>query len=349
MTELLRDLWYFAALSSEVRPGKLVRKLLLNEPIVLGRDKAGAAFALRDICPHRAAPLSAGRMVDEGGAETVECPYHGWRFKTDGICAAIPSLMEGQELDPSRIRVQRYFAHEQAGLIWLYAPSNARAEAPVLPPPDFSALAAGGKPKLIDQMIFDAHVDHAVVGLMDPAHGPYVHAQWWWRGRHDLRAKEKKFEPRDMGFSMVRHKPSGNSYAYKILGGAPETEITFRLPCIRWEDIRAGKTQVLALTCLTPLDDKRTEITQVFYWNNPLLSLAKPFVASAARAFLRQDGAMVNLQKEGLARDPALLWIDDSDTQAKWYHKLKREWIAARAENRPFVNPLQPQTLRWRS
>jgi phenylpropionate dioxygenase-like ring-hydroxylating dioxygenase large terminal subunit len=248
MTELLRDLWYFAALSREVRTGKLVRKLLLNEPIVLGRDQTGTAFALRDICPHRAAPLSAGRMVDEGGVETVECPYHGWRFRTDGACAAIPSLAEGQGLDSTRIRVQRFFAHEQAGLIWLYIPSNPRAEAPAIPPPDFAELAVGGAPKLVDRMVFAAHVDHAVVGLMDPAHGPYVHAQWWWRGRHDLRAKEKKFEPRDMGFSMVRHAPSGNSYAYKVLGGVPSTEITFRLPCIRWEDIRAGNRRVLALT-----------------------------------------------------------------------------------------------------
>ncbi len=241
MSELLRDLWYFAALSSEVRAGKLVRKLLLNEPIVLGRDKAGAAFALRDICPHRAAPLSAGRMIDEDGVQTVECPYHGWRFRTDGACAAIPSLAEGQALDPTRIRVQRFFLHEQAGLIWLYIPSNPRAEAPAIPAPDFAELAVGGAPKLVDRMVFAAHVDHAVVGLMDPAHGPYVHAQWWWRGRHDLRPKEKKFEPRDMGFSMVRHAPSGNSYAYKVLGGAPATEITFRLPCIRWEDIRAAR------------------------------------------------------------------------------------------------------------
>ena len=116
MSDLLRDLWYFAALSGEVRPGKLVRKLLLNEPIVLGRDKAGAIFALRDICPHRAAPLSAGRIVEEGGAQAVECPYHGWRFRTDGACAAIPSLMEGQDLDPARIRqVGLMIAARQAG------------------------------------------------------------------------------------------------------------------------------------------------------------------------------------------------------------------------------------------
>ena len=35
---------------------------------------------------------------------------------------------------------------------------------------------------------------------------------------------------------------------------------------------------------------------------------------------------MVNLQNEGLRYDPALIWIDDADKQAKWYQQLKREW-----------------------
>ncbi|MGE3301497.1 MAG: Rieske 2Fe-2S domain-containing protein [Hyphomonadaceae bacterium] len=350
MSEFLRDLWYFAAPARTVKPGTLQRKMLLGEPVLLGRTKAGELFALRDICPHRAAPLSAGRIVEEGAAATVECPYHGWRFRTDGACAAIPSLVDGQHADPARIRVARYPAAEQAGLVWVFmAADPRRPPAEIPPPPDFAALAAGGKPKLVDRMVFDAHIDHAVVGLMDPAHGPYVHAQWWWRARHDLRAKEKRFEPRELGFSMVRHKPSGNSYAYAILGGAPETEITFRLPGQRWEDIRAGATRVLALTCLTPLDEKRTEITQLFYWNHLLLSLLKPAVAAAARAFLRQDGAMVNLQKQGLDFDPALIWIDDADAQAKWYQRLKREWLASRKEGRAFVNPIEPAVLRWRS
>jgi phenylpropionate dioxygenase-like ring-hydroxylating dioxygenase large terminal subunit len=350
MSELLRDIWYFAALSRELRPGRLMRKMVLGEPVLFGRTRAGEAFALRDICPHRAAPLSAGRIIDHAGAPAVECPYHGWMFRTDGACAGIPSLVEGQDFDAARIRLARHPLAEQAGLVWIYMAADARrAAAPATPPPDFADLAVGGRPKLVDRTVFDTHIDHAVVGLMDPAHGPYVHAHWWWRRRHDLRAKEKRFEPRPMGFSMVRHKPSGNSYAYAILGGAPQTEITFRLPGVRWEDIRAGATRVLALTCLTPLDETRTEITQTFYWNNPLLSLAKPVIAAAARAFLRQDGAMVNLQKQGLRFDPALIWIDDSDTQAKWYQRLKKEWIAARAESRDFVNPLTAATLRWRS
>jgi len=47
--------------------------------LVIGRDAAGEVFALRDVCPHRAFPLSAGSC----DGQTVECTYHGWRF--DGI------------------------------------------------------------------------------------------------------------------------------------------------------------------------------------------------------------------------------------------------------------------------
>ena len=58
---------------------------------------------------------------------------------------------------------------------------------------------------------------------------------------------------------------------------------------------------------------------------------------------------MVNLQNQGLKYDPVLIWIDDADRQARWYHALKREWAASRREGRPFVNPVEPATLRWTS
>jgi len=197
--------------------------------------------------------------------------------------------------------------------------------------------------------VFDAHIDHAVIGLMDPAHGPYVHQQWWWRTSHSQHDKAKRFEPREAGFSMVRHAPSSNSYAYKLLGGAPATEITFRLPGLRWEHIVVGPRQVLTLTCLTPVNDKQTRITQITWSDHWLVGLLKPFLRLGAKAFLRQDGDMVNLQNEGLRYDPSLLWIDDADKQAKWYQALKREWTAARAGGRPFENPVEGGVLRWRS
>lgn len=348
--DFLFDCWYLAAVSTELAVGALERRELLGQPVLLGRDRAGGVFALRDICPHRAAPLSAGRLTrDPQGAEAVRCPYHAWLFRTaDGVCSAIPSLVEGQGLETERIVVRRYPVRESQGMVWIWMASDPRASPePESDPPSFDGVV-GGAPKLVDGMDFDTHMDHAVVGLMDPSHGPYVHPQWWWRASTELQLKIKRFEPRDCGFAMVRHAPSKNSRAYHMLG-SPETEITFRLPGLRWEHVRTGKRQALGLTCLTPVNDRKTRITQLIWSDHPVVSLLAPFIRLGARRFLRQDGAMVNLQNQGLKYDPPLLWIDDADRQAKWYQALKREWVASRREGRAFRNPVEPTTLRWRS
>jgi hypothetical protein len=90
-------------------------------------------------------------------------------------------------------------------------------------------------------------------------------------------------------------------------------------------------------------------VHQCLYWTLPWLGLFTPLVRQLAWTFLMQDRKVVVEQQEGLAYNPNLMLINDADTQARWYHQLKQEWQRARAENRPFQNPIQPRTLRWRS
>jgi phenylpropionate dioxygenase-like ring-hydroxylating dioxygenase large terminal subunit len=97
------------------------------------------------------------------------------------------------------------------------------------------------------------------------------------------------------------------------------------------------------------LNEKATRITQILWSDHPIFRLGLPFIRAAATRFLRQDGDMVSLQNQGLKYDPALIWIDDADRQARWYHALKREWAASRREGRAFINPIEPTTLRWTS
>jgi len=87
--EMLWEFWYPALRSDQLGPRKLRRTMLLDVPLVLGRDASGKPFALRDVCPHRAFPLSFGQF--DGRA--VECAYHGWQFDAyTGQCVHIPSL-----------------------------------------------------------------------------------------------------------------------------------------------------------------------------------------------------------------------------------------------------------------
>ncbi|MCR6646222.1 MAG: aromatic ring-hydroxylating dioxygenase subunit alpha [Terricaulis sp.] len=254
MSDLLRDLWYFAAASRELKAGKMFRREILGEPIALGRDGAGKAFALRDICPHRAVPLSAGKVVENAGVQTIECPYHGWRFGAgDGVCKMIPTLVEGQPYEPGRIKVRHFPTYEANGIVLVYVSADPRFAGEPPPPPEFG-LGDFTEPKFVIERIFAATMDNAVVGLMDPAHVPYVHNQWWWRPPSSGRKlKQKRFVPRERGWAIERHAPSGNSLAYRMLfGGEVTTEISFMLPGYRWEVVDNPKSRLFTLTCLTP-------------------------------------------------------------------------------------------------
>src|SRR5256885_2805935 len=66
---MLTGFWYRALPSEKVKPGSLHKAVLLEIPLVLGRDRNAKPFALRDACPHRGMPLSCGRF--DGGQ--VEC------------------------------------------------------------------------------------------------------------------------------------------------------------------------------------------------------------------------------------------------------------------------------------
>jgi phenylpropionate dioxygenase-like ring-hydroxylating dioxygenase large terminal subunit len=341
----VKDIWYFAGLSTDVKSGDMVRREIAGIPITLGRDESGKIFALSDICPHRAAPLSAGCLK----SDTVECPYHGWRFGIDdGECKEIPALTSDQDMAVEKISVRTFPVREEGHLIWVFISEDKKFKGtPDIDPPAFPF--ANRKAVLEDSLILNCHVDHAVIGLMDPAHGPYVHRQWWWRSERSMHEKSKDFAPRERGFAMVAHSPSSNSFAYKLLGGKPVTEISFRLPGIRTEEIKIGKRTVLSFTAVTPINETQTEIRQIFFTDHRVFKLLIPFIRLGARAFLRQDARMVDLQQMGLKHNPSLMLVEDADTQAKWYFALKKAWAKSRKSGEGFVNPVKAKTLKWRS
>src|ERR1700677_315625 len=107
-SEMLWEFWYPALRSEQVHRHKLTRAMLLEAPLVLGRDSAGKPFAMRDICPHRAFPLSFGQF----DGKNVECAYHGWKFDAHtGQC------------------------EERDGYIWAFMTNAAGRGLEQLPPP----------------------------------------------------------------------------------------------------------------------------------------------------------------------------------------------------------------------
>lgn len=341
----LRNAWYYAMPAHNLKPRSTVHRTILGEPVLIGRDAAGKVFALRDTCPHRGTLLSRG--VFDG--HEVECPYHGWRFDTAGRCTAIPSQAAHQRPQPSDVRAEAFLADERHGNIWIHVGRNRTAAGPA---PEVPIL--GDRPQLHLSMVFECDLDLAVVGLMDPAHGAFVHRSALWRSKASIHEKTKSFSPVDrdgtLGWRMDRHAASRNSRAYQLLlGGRPETEITYLMPSVRIEHATTGRYTYCGLTACTPLDAKRTEVHHVMYWDVPLASLLKPLIRRVAWNFLDQDRRAVLMMRDGLAFDPPTMLIRDADTQARWYLRLKREVLAAEAANRRPQNPITSTTLTWRS
>ena len=345
----LRDFWYVAAPSHALTPGQMLSKTLLGEKVLVGRRQDGELFALRDICPHRGIPLSYGRLT----GEQVECCYHGWRFETNsGKCCHIPSLVEPEKFNVDRVRVPAFPCQEVQGNIWVFVAQDIQhppspEQLPPLPTVDYFGNVA---PQLSEQFLFNCHVDHAVIGLMDPAHGPYVHNAWWWRsGSHQFRVKEKPYEPVPMGFRLVPYTMPYMARPYKLLGKKVTIEIVFELPTVRTEILHGDRHSVCLLTTITPIDSHQCEVHQSIHWTMSWLKPFKPLLRFLTWQFMHQDLAIVEKQQEGLAFDPTLMLIGDADTQAKWYFRLKQEYEQACREKRPFTNPLTSQTLCWRS
>ena len=345
----LGNFWYLVAPGRAVQPGRTLAKRLAGEPVLLGRTKEGEVFALRDVCPHRGIPLRYGHF----DGHEVACCYHGWTFAPDGRCTGIPSLVEGQDVDAGKIKVRTYPCREAQGNIWIFlAAGKSRAKPDEASLPEVPRIPGfeDAVPGVSISSIFPCDTDQAAFGLMDPTHAAFVHTSWWWKRKaRTLRLKEKHFEPAPLGWRMKRHRLPPENLVYKLLGRNVTTEITYSLPGLRIESIRGDKHSAAGLTAITPLSVDTTEVHQCLYWTMPWLSPIKPLARRLAATFLGQDRDVVVRQQEGLADDPTLMLIDDADTQAKWFARLKREWLRAEAEGRPFENPVRARTLRWHS
>ena len=265
-TTLIYDDWYPAMRASDIAGKQMANAILCGIPLVLGRKADGRYFAMRDLCPHRGIPLSYGWF----DGQQVTCKYHGWGFEpVSGQCREIPSLTAKDTLDPCKIFATAYPCEERDGHVWVYVPQSGRGRISRPTPKEGVERATQASPERGTQVSSErgtrvpdlppvpevpkfssrfraayltadlpCNIDHGIIGLMDPAHGPFVHQSWWWRSRASIHEKEKHFEPIEQGFRMTAHQPSANSAPYKLLGVYGEkitTTIDFVLPNRRYE------------------------------------------------------------------------------------------------------------------
>jgi phenylpropionate dioxygenase-like ring-hydroxylating dioxygenase large terminal subunit len=159
---LLND-WHVVARASElVDKPKAVR--LLDQELVLWRSPGGL-HAWHDLCLHRGARLSGGRVAND----CLACPYHGWEYNGLGRCVRIPA--HPNQPPPVRAQTTVYPVQEKYDLVWV---SLGRPQHGV---PAFAEWDDASFLKVVaGPYLFRAHGPRVIENFLDVAHFPFVHA-----------------------------------------------------------------------------------------------------------------------------------------------------------------------------
>lgn len=176
---MIPNQWYVILESNEVKPGQVVGVTRLGEKLVLWRDAQGQVTCMADVCPHRGAALSAGKLV----GSNVQCPFHGFEFDSSGRCTLIPANGKNAQ-PPKAFQVRRVYPAREANdfiYIWWGDPQ------PDLPPlPFFDAVDHTAFSWMTLRDHWATHYSRAIENQLDVVHLPFIHYNTIGRGNRTL-------------------------------------------------------------------------------------------------------------------------------------------------------------------
>ena len=164
----LSNIWYVAALSTEVDDEALFSRTLLDTSVMIYRRQDGTPVALRDRCPHRFVPLSQGKR----DGDSVVCPYHGLSFDCSGKCNHNP---HGNQHIPEAAVVQSFPLVERYGFLWIWM-GNQPANPDLIP--DYGPLV-DGHPNGVGYTYMRRECNYELINdnVMDLSHIDHLHGE----------------------------------------------------------------------------------------------------------------------------------------------------------------------------
>lgn len=168
------EAWYPVHYVEDLDQCAPTRFTLLGRDVVIWWDPKGESWRVfEDKCPHRLAPLSEGRVNEDG---LLECPYHGWAFSGSGACEAIPQQpADGQAHRSARACAPSLPTAVRQGLLFVYpgkAENAAQVTVPIIDPvaeePDGWVML-----NTFRDLPYDALT--LLENVIDASHIPYTH------------------------------------------------------------------------------------------------------------------------------------------------------------------------------
>jgi aminopyrrolnitrin oxygenase len=103
--------WYLFCDSSQLKDKPFSQRILGRQ--LVGYRKASGQVAVMDAnCAHLGADLGCGSVV----GDTLQCPFHHWRYGADGVCTSIPRAAQ----IPAFARLRTYPVAERHGSVFFF-------------------------------------------------------------------------------------------------------------------------------------------------------------------------------------------------------------------------------------
>ena len=159
--------WFRVGYSGELEPEAVEPLSYFGRELVLFRTAGGEARMFDAYCPHLGAHLGVGGVVE---GESIRCPFHAWRFGSEGSCVEIPYASR----IPPLAKLRPWPVVEKNGLI--LAHHHADGKPPSYEVPEVPQIGRSGwTPLFIKHWKVRARWLDMNENCVDSAHFKYVH------------------------------------------------------------------------------------------------------------------------------------------------------------------------------
>ncbi|NEP81785.1 MAG: Rieske 2Fe-2S domain-containing protein [Okeania sp. SIO3B3] len=169
--------WYPLSSIEDLDPEIPVPVTLLGTRLVIWKPRYSQNYQVfLDVCPHRLAPLSEGRVDEKTG--NLMCSYHGWQFDSQGICTHIPQAENEQiiEKNQQNFCVTALPVRQENDLLWVWPDAKTADLAPNTPLP-LSPQVNAQKGFVWHSYVRDLEYDWQILieNVIDASHVPFAH------------------------------------------------------------------------------------------------------------------------------------------------------------------------------
>jgi phenylpropionate dioxygenase-like ring-hydroxylating dioxygenase large terminal subunit len=295
-----RDCWYGVGVATAFS-NKPHAIRFLGDELVGYRNTCGLAILAENRCAHRGCRLGGGWVEQEG----LVCPYHGWRYDSEGSCNRIPALRDDESI-PSSARIKTYLTQEKYGIVWAWIPENEPLPTyEIEEVPELSGMHH--HPRADIKYLFNGHYTRTIENGIDPVHAPFLHGKSVGSVSADADLTYPEYDivkGERIAKSRFPVKVERISGAVRfLLKGTPETiykEFRFIYPNVTVPLNRFGGLAFASVLAHIPFSEKETLVVAT-NWRN--FFRKTPFFESWFDRETAKTGIQILVEDNGIVKD----------------------------------------------